>query len=794
MRGELGLLLGRLLVREIEQESDPSRRTRLLDEAGRVLAASEAAPRAAIEALSARCARLAGNDDEANRYLHGARADDPADLDVAVALIENARREGRYEAGLEAARAAADALPVLTEAKLELDRLLQDAPAELWAAVAERALAENHLEFQKEAADRAQSLVPWDAYALRALILEEIAEGTERRDEPITELVSALVGAGEQRVFAGQLDAAVGDFERVLKLQPGHGEACVRLADCLVTLTSGQPLASARPQLERALELLNTGREVFPQYTWGYLTEAEAHEQLAAAASADRKLHAWKALLAACRAVVNDPRSSSRWGDLTTAGSTLSLYSFPVAAARHAVELDPNDYRARALLVRSLANAGVTDEALDLLGRDDDPWSRAVRAHLSARLGKTAEALRLLRDTELDPSWSWAHSTYAAVLLQAGNYDEAMTEAQLARSAWDHRLDEAEGLWTVAWAAVMQSDYRVAEKCANDLEKWVGEGDGHLLLGMIRLLQGDERGIQELIEYVGLMRTKLDVLALEPLFLAFIRALASYRGIELPPLDGVDKALARQREELEELADPLVELGNAVAPESDEDVVALATAMCTALMNIVEQDPVGARHATEGALAKHPDDRELTLLMAAVAAQESAVAASASADGDSSPEPLAPPPPALPERPLEMVMPPSWFAGYSDPLNEHPFFLRYLPELRANAEIPGSNVRIDEDLEPDGYAIFIDGEKIDEGRISRDYFYAKPEALELLGGELSSVAENDEATGFMRIPRSAVSDSDRLVPLLSIVAEEYVARRIVELASEHADRFAAVVR
>ena len=56
----------------------------------------------------------------------------------------------------------------------------------------------------------------------------------------------------------------------------------------------------------------------------------------------------------------------------------------------------------------------------------------------------------------------------------------------------------------------------------------------------------------------------------------------------------------------------------------------------------------------------------------------------------------------MPERPVRVELPPSWFAGMNDPLNEHPLFLRYLPELRLRSRttIPPVQVSTDDGLEP----------------------------------------------------------------------------------------------
>jgi hypothetical protein len=136
-------------------------------------------------------------------------------------------------------------------------------------------------------------------------------------------------------------------------------------------------------------------------------------------------------------------------------------------------------------------------------------------------------------------------------------------------------------------------------------------------------------------------------------------------------------------------------------------------------------------------------------------------------------------------------MPPSWFDGYADPLNEHPLFLHYLPELRTRANIPAVNVRTDEELEPDGYRIVLRDQLVETGQVDRDFLYLTPAARDLLSAELAEMATDHAALELMRIPRSAVAEDERLPGLLSVGAEEYVCRRLAEVARAFAGQLEA---
>jgi len=853
VRKALRLLLIRLILDEFARESDEARGERLMIEADQELSAASPSP--AADALRARWHRLRDEEDHALRRLEEAGEEVTADLDVAVERILRARLANRFDFALEAARAAIDALPTLSDIDAQLARLVSSPPAELWIAVAERALEEGDLDAHAEGVEGARMRALWSDYGLLAAASELAAQGAEARQDPAEVRVAALTDAGAQRVMAGQLELAIPLFEQALELLPEAADASLRLADCLVTVHASQPLSSSRSQVERGLGLIRDVQSrggINAGNSWSYLAEAVARQKLATAASPEIDDQAWRAFLAVCRSIVHQPEAANRWCDLASAGQVLDLYSLPITVAEYAERLDRNE-QSIAQSAQAFTNAGRLSEALERL--TGDPWDQVVRAYVLLRQGDPYEAVRLLRAADLDPSWSWGYAALVVGLLLTDSVDDAIAEAELLRARWERRLDEVEGLTLTAWTAVVVGDFDRAEELARRLDEFDGSGEAGETAGIARLLRNDAGGIADLEERF-LHASNVRVLEeWRSLSVPTLRVLADRYGATLPPLGSVDEAIARRREELQAVADPVAELAAAPAGSADEEVVALARAMGTALVELARHDAAAALRALEPAVARHGDDVELKDLWryaeerrlaseAVTAAVRDALAVAASslrslldvaddrADeilrresdlhdedveklmsaveevartpgyeaaahgllyslgiGSELTEPLR----ADPPRPLQPVMPPSWFDGYLDPLNDHPLFLRYIPELRARAdwEVPGINVRTDEALEPDGYRILALEDVVEEGRVSREYAYGTPEAIALLAPGLEETAEPDDSLGHTRVPVARVEAAGGLARLVTMVAEEVVVRQVGEVSRQHAERLEA---
>jgi tetratricopeptide (TPR) repeat protein len=784
VRADLRLLLVRLALEQ-----------GLLDEAGDELErASAVEPSPALEALRARWLRLQGESDAAADALAAAAEVAPADLDVAAELIETQRSQGHRELVLDTARGAVAAIPMLIDVEAELSRLSGMPRAVLWAAVAERALSENDLDMQAYAVQRAAETVEYGDNVLHAVVAELQARGAAARNLPDEEC-EALKEAGSWRVLAEQIDLAAAHYRRVLELRPDDDDAALRLADCLTVLTAPQPLTEARPEIEEALRLIRAVQSrngITLGNSWSYLSEAVALLRLGEAFDQEASRHNWEAFAAVCRSLVHLPDSASRWRDLARAAQALGLYAVCVAASERAVELDPYDEDSSAVLVQSLTNIGRLDEALDRLGDPYDAWGRAVKAYILARKNEPAEAVALLRTVILDPAWAWASHTFANALITLGDRDdEARAYTAGVRDYWARRQQESEAVGVEAWTSVILDDLESAERCAEIL----GGAQAQQVWAELRFLDGDaDGGIAALRSVIAQVATLRELNEVSSVNAGRLRALMRMHGLPPPDLAPLDDDLDRRRKELEAQSDAYVDLEAAPTSEAEAEIARVAKTMGAALMQLARSGRVETLPELQPLAEARPNDTELGALVAL--AKEPPAELS---------EPPAPPTEAAPEFPiedsveqpqLETELPTSWFDGYDNPLNDHPLFRHYIPELRARAwwEVPGIHVAVDDGLEPDGYRILRMGEVVDEGRASAAHRYASPETLALLPKEVSDDAELDDDLGLVRIPAAAIAGGEKLAELLTLHAAEVVVQRIGDIARRDAEQMGAGIR
>jgi hypothetical protein len=255
----------------------------------------------------------------------------------------------------------------------------------------------------------------------------------------------------------------------------------------------------------------------------------------------------------------------------------------------------------------------------------------------------------------------------------------------------------------------------------------------------------------------------------------------------LPDLDPVDAAVQRRRAELDH-ADAIQEVLAAVKGATPEE--AEITALVVPLLE-------WAAGRTEAALEQvgisrqgFPDDVGLQALARSledVVAERLRVVAPV-AEGDNTPGVEA----SEPEPALRLDLPVSWFAGLTDPLNEHPLFLRYFREARLrNPELPGVRVSSEEDLEPDGYRVFIAGSVVEEGEVSRADRYLSPASLSLLPMSVRTAATEAKGFSYVRVLAPQLAEAGTLAELLSMDADEVVVRRVADLAEAHKESLQA---
>jgi tetratricopeptide (TPR) repeat protein len=826
----------------------------LEDEAAKALAALESSPTPASGALRARWHRQREERDEAARLLDNACAQDPTNLDVAAEFIEQARLDRRGEAVLDAARAAVQRLPVLVDVDSQLGRLVSPpaelwlAVSERGLAEGDldaHALAIEHAEALVSPVDEA--LRAW----LTGLAAEGLeARGAPDAEQIDARMKAGIDAVQAQRLehavphFERVLQFDPGNAEATLRL----ADCRISLVRTKPLSTARPTLEHSLASIVE----IHSQRTVDEPFSWSYLSEGEARMRLADAMSFSDNDHAWRAFLAICRSIVYHQDWSYRWGDLISAAQTLSLYHVAVAASEQAVRLEPDSDLARNQRIQALTNAGHTHEALEQLGTPSDAWQTAVHGYLLAHTGVVWQAASVLRPIT-NPSWSWANETLITALLLTDRYDEALAVAEAHRTWWADHLDEIDGVWTSAWSSVVLGDLDRAEDLASQLDGREDEGQPHAIVGMARLLRGDrEAALEALRAKIATTRAQADLSDWEPLFVAPLRVVAAHRGISLPPLPELDEALEQRRKVLEAWEDPVVELAQAPVRGADPDVVAVGRALGTALLHAARSELDAASDVLESALQKYPDDWHLLSLRNSVRERQESdtdprdlahdavtatrtgaedEAASAlktlmtrapaddagellrrEADGDEDTlrqvarvlERVIPretsafdwlfgaekPQPQIPEHPLTAVLPSSWFAGYAEPLKDHPLFLRYIPETRALASwhVPGIDVRTDRKLEPDGFQILVLGDPVDEGRASPAYAYGTEQAVALLGTELEDAAEQDQEFDLMRIPADTVAASGMFANLLTMPAFEVVTRRIGKVADDHGTR------
>jgi hypothetical protein len=618
----LRLLLGRLALAAGK-----------LDQAEEILRAEDYVIDAAVLALQARRHRLAGDPEAGRSLLVKAQDLDPGNLDVVAELIVQARESGQADAAIEAARLGVDALGSLFDIRSDLGRLLEP-PAELWIAVSDRARAEGTLELSSRALDEAERLAAWNDYELLAIVAELKARAATTR---VTRL-HALLEAGERRVDAGHLELARIDFQKALavegdeqkgpqwasaalrfterlraRLEGGSSEerrlealAAIRLADTVAILAARQPLRLVRDEVAAVLRRLVDARAVGDLATsqsWSYVTEVELRTNLARAASERRADHLWRAFLAAARAVALSPTDSRRWSRLADVAQELCCYNAAEIIAAHARELDGDAELSS--YVQALTNAGRIEEALRLIGGATDPWSGCVRSYLLLRMGKPNEAVRLLRAITIDPSWTWAQEVLVWALLLTEQDAAAEAEASAFADAIRDLTDDYRYLSSLVRFEQVQGQLDQAVELAERILKaqgGLGEGEAATALGQALLLRGDvgrgdvDRGWRLLKEGLSSYRLRRldDWKSVER---PKLQALARRRGVELGDLDALEPLIAQRRRQLEELADPLVELAQAPVATADVSVVASAKALGRVLLLLAQAEETRAAEA-----------------------------------------------------------------------------------------------------------------------------------------------------------------------------------------------------
>jgi hypothetical protein len=704
--------------------------------------------------------------------------------------------DGKASDALASARALVGELPFAAGQLYGMfDVLILPVPGAIWAAAAERAVGEGELDAARRLADQVKSDADPLLLAELADLRVRIAEESGEDDRAVADLLDA---AGLAALTAEQPRRAIVAYEKALARVSDHRSASLHLAEALVSDGWAKPLRQVEPQLRRALELLTEERSRRPldaETSWSLLTESYLHSLLAGAVTpAVRAAELWQAPLAAARAIAFDPSMGRNWCCLADTLSNLRCRRAALVLCEHAFQLTPDDIPVRDARLTALGNLGHVEAALSVLGQAElqnpNPWYSAVRAFLLRIKAdeRPDEAPVRLKDalTAADeavrglPDNLWPHQIRAELLLDLGAREQATEEFE---HIWrESRLDEADDLASASQAAAElglgPDALSLGEQAVGLAMATVEFGNEYTVRGIARILPGapagqSDAGLSDLEAAAALVSTRPALKDLR----TRVGRLAEKLGAEPGAID-LGSVMARISEraaqiESEDAEPPAVFIGAeldrvAVNPRYDPEVAALAAlaaALAAAFCLIAAGDPAGlaALHELAG---QHPEYPELS------AAAASMTSPTPDAGGSAATQPAE----------VEIHLPPSWFAGLSEPL-EHEIIKRFVPDVRARLRrrlgvtLPGVSFRDDVGLEPAGFRIQLRGTNLDEGRVSLDRWYLPTGLRAAVTGRLQAeVGPATDVADLDFFPAPAHPDS--LTALVAWSPLEVVARHL----------------
>lgn len=772
-RAHLQLLLARLATRE----------QRLAEAESFLAGATLAETQTSVLACRAAIARHDGRSEDAARLLAEAQDLDRANLDVVAETIRQTPLSDDANDRLESANVAIERLSYVDDADSLVGRII-DVPPQLWIAVADRARTEGRADLVEHALERAERALRSYSYDERASAAIRERQALDAR--PDTQ-VALLLAAGNARVSAQQWTLARDDYARGLAAAGRASEpdpatvAAItrRWANIESFLINGLPLARTRDDAHTALEALTTvgvAAEAGLDESWAYLTEVDLRLNLARASDLNiRAEQSWRALLAASRAVLLQPMDAARWVSLASVTTGFLCENLAELAARRADGIAPDP----APVATAMINLGRYDEVLALLPVDNEPWRVSYRAFCLSRLGDLDGALRLLQTMPLDLSMAWAYATHLSILLIRHDLPAARTLASSFLAAAESHQAEYEILIQSAFSALVLGDRGRAEALAEVAAAAgspLGEGSGLSLLGQARLLDDDvSTGRAILLNAIGMSRpvSVRDWNIVDLPALAVVAA-EIYR-VPVAPLD-LAPAIDARAAELAAITDPYAELALIPALDVDDSVVEAARALARLAVDLAcdVSDPAAALAKVE-TLGTY--GAELDAVRRYLAGRAASTPSAEPAEEDTSL------PPADPDL-IQLLLPPSWFEAYADPVADHVLFTRYLPELRTRSTwtIPGVSVSVDAALEPGGFRI-TQHDRVFGGDVDPAVRYCNPEALPLLQGS-DGPDQLRTVLGLVVIPVGSADQRDPLVDLLSMDAIELVAYQVALVARD----------
>jgi hypothetical protein len=554
-------------------------------------------------ALSARLARLNEDEAQSQSLFDQAIASDPRDLDVTAETILRNRplmaAEGAdggvdYDTGLDAARAAVDALPSLADVDGDLTPLL-DIPSELWIAVAERAGRELDSVTTASALSRAADSAL--SNSLRALVEEkraELATSAESRQE-------ALIRAGDLRLAENQVDRALGCYDEARIVVGTEDEqahlsaaATIRWADCINTLAWPKPYRAKAAELNSALSELVKALphvDINGAESWAYLVEMGLRQQLARSITEPRETHLWDAALAASRAVALDPTSAHYWVALSDIANRMELRNLSLAAARSSTSIAADTEPA---LIAALTNAGQLEQALEHVttfsssDQEEAAWGRCGLGQVTLLLGRADEAVSIFDEIDIPSRWTWVWPSHVSALMRCGQVARAIDLSHRYFGAMEESPDEVTWLFGAAFDAMASGDVSEATAYARKLgaSAFVGESRPLTALGMALLLGGESQGLKFVGESIQLHPA--EALEWEQIWRPFLHNIAKEHSLTIPDTTELEHILNRARQLLSAPDWPLAD--NVPDDVSRTRNVRMALALCNVLIKLANEN------------------------------------------------------------------------------------------------------------------------------------------------------------------------------------------------------------
>ncbi|MCP3420573.1 hypothetical protein [Nocardioides pinisoli] len=529
----------------------------------------------------------------------------------------------------------------------------------------------------------------------------------------------------------------------------------------------------------------------------------------------------WQAMQAVQEALALQPASANGWQGVANVSYSLGLWSMAELSAREAARLEPTSRAALAQHVRALINRGDHIEALKLLGDAASSFEWSMKAHVLLRQNDAEGAVRVFSEHPPEADAPWARLSHCSALMLTGRTREALTEAREFDSWLRPRSRQSLNRDVAARTSLLIGDDRRAETLAERVRAQ-GLHSADLELAVLAATRGDLSVASLLVaDFCGDFTSKDEVQSWEnvdrPLFEAALEA----RGAHLPDLALALDRVARLRDVLDARRDPLYELEQvaAAAPQTADTAAVLELGPLTVALARQDRGAVqqwlAAQEDNQQSLVRKSLEEWILKRRALENAAEIVAAAAAgqiteaidglrhllldwplsaddflrTASPQGIPAQLLDALASLTDDPevgstasfvsqwlgggpgrrdyesathegVEVLLPASWFVQYSDPVAEHPLFLRHLHEMRllGGDSLPPVRVVADLEMEPNRYQVLVRDRAIEEGAIPIGQRFLPREALDLVP-EVGH-APISEARFPDRLGTVAVTDSD----------------------------------